>query len=61
MAAFIWAWSSVNQLISGATDGLFSLTYDGQGMETFLHHIHQQSWMITITLAANVGVADLLG
>ena len=55
MGALIWAWSSGNRLISGATDGLFSPTYDGRDIAAFIHSIHQQSWMMTITLAVNVG------
>ncbi|KAM5542712.1 hypothetical protein V8D89_003673 [Ganoderma adspersum] len=58
MGALIWAWSSGNRLISGATDGLFSPTYDGRDMAAFIHRVHQQSWMMTITLAVNILIGD---
>ncbi|PIL30641.1 hypothetical protein GSI_07343 [Ganoderma sinense ZZ0214-1] len=58
MGALIWEGSSGSQLTSGATVGLFSPTYDGQEMAAFIHSVHQQSWMMTITLAVNILIGD---
>ena len=55
MAALIWNWRSVTRIITEANDGLLSDGYDEHASLLALESaVLRQSWMITITLGANV-------
>ena len=57
MAALVWSLSSTSQLISRASAGIFSPSYDGrQETSTFKQVVHKQSWMLMYALGMNVGV-----
>ena len=56
IAALIWNRSQANRLVLGATDGLYSASYDGQqGIAAFEDALRGQSWMAVIALESRVG------
>ncbi|PIL26072.1 hypothetical protein GSI_11826 [Ganoderma sinense ZZ0214-1] len=60
MAAFAWNRESAVRLVSEATDGLFSSTYDGKGSATYSEAVLKQSWMATVALGANIVLGDAI-
>ena len=61
MGALIWNVVATHRIVSDTTEGLSSGTYDGQeSLAAFENAVFAQSWMITLALAANVGVKNIL-
>ena len=61
MGALIWNVVATRRIVSDATEGLSSGTYDGQeSLAAFENAVYAQSWMITLTLAANVCIKNIL-
>ena len=62
MGALVWNMVATHRIVSDATEGLrlSSGTYDGQeSRAAFENAVYAQSWMITLALAANVGVKNI--
>ncbi|PIL36320.1 hypothetical protein GSI_00008 [Ganoderma sinense ZZ0214-1] len=61
MAALVWNQSSSNRIVTRATSGLFSPSYDGRaGIATFQDAVLAQSWMLTIAAVLNFVVGDAI-
>ena len=59
IAALVWQRSQVHRLVSGATNGLFSLSYDGEReMAVFGDLMRKQSWMAVISLEMSVSLRN---
>ncbi len=54
MAAFAWNRESATRIVSEATAGLYSSTYDGKDFDVYSEAVLKQSWMATVALGSNV-------
>ncbi|PIL36321.1 hypothetical protein GSI_00009 [Ganoderma sinense ZZ0214-1] len=61
MAALIWNQSSSDRLVTRATNGLFSPSYDGRGdVAVFQDVVSRQSWMLTVVTIINFIIGDAI-
>ena len=57
MSALVWNHASVTRILSQATDGLFSETYNGvESLAALEATVLKQSWMATVALGINVSI-----
>ena len=61
MCALVWNRLSVNHILSEATNGLLSPTYDpAESIAALEKAVGKQSWMMTLTAGINVRPAIVL-
>ena len=60
MAALVWHYTSVTRMLSQATSGIFSETYNGlESLASLEVAVLKQSWMATIALGINVSTSSV--